>query len=226
MRLLAIETATEVCGVALATEYGVEYEQTTYLPKKHSEMLVPMIRNLFGLADLSLDDLDGIGISIGPGSFTGLRIGLSTAKGISFSHNLDLLAVPTLAASAWSVRFSTERVSVLHHSHRDQYFCAQYRLGKLPVPEVPPYRDSLGKIVAQINPDIPVVLGGIAGSGIPEELRAREIITMNGVSAAGIAELALSGEGRWKVADPNTLEPDYLRKYQAMKYQNPLRSTS
>lgn len=226
MLLLAIETATNVCSAALAREEGLEYVIDGHLPRKHSEMLVPIIERLLELSGTSVDQLDAIAVSIGPGSFTGLRIGLSTAKGMGFSHNLDLLAIPTLAATAWGVRHMVEEVAVLHHSHREQYFCATYRLGELPVPIVEPYRDTLESILDRLDPQMPLVMTGGQDTPVPEAVRKNGIVSSGPVSALGVAMLALCAPERWRVENPYTTEPNYLREYEATKYQNPLQDKS
>jgi tRNA threonylcarbamoyladenosine biosynthesis protein TsaB len=95
MNVLAIDTATEILSVALKTEGG-EYETIHRAGLSHSEALVPSIQALCSLAGFSLRDLDLVVCMKGPGSFTGLRIGMATAKGIAFGLKIPLVSVPTL----------------------------------------------------------------------------------------------------------------------------------
>ena len=127
--ILAIETATDVCGVALVHEGRVIAERSTVEKKIHSEKLLPMIVEVLRSASMSLSRLDAVAVSIGPGSFTGLRIGLSTAKGLAVARSLPIVPVPTLDAMAFEYFRSGgaregETVCPLIDAKRDEaYFC-------------------------------------------------------------------------------------------------------
>jgi tRNA threonylcarbamoyladenosine biosynthesis protein TsaB len=101
MKLLSIETATNLCAAAVIDESTILSERSLTTPQIHSEKLVPIIDECLREANCDLSDIDGIAISIGPGSFTGLRIGLSVAKGLSFASGKPLVAVSTLKAFAF-----------------------------------------------------------------------------------------------------------------------------
>ena len=98
--ILSIETSTDVCSVALSdsgrTLMSLEYEGAP----QHAARLAPMIQDLMAKASLNYRDLDAVAVSSGPGSYTGLRIGASTAKGIAYAAGLKLIAVPTLSIMA------------------------------------------------------------------------------------------------------------------------------
>jgi tRNA threonylcarbamoyladenosine biosynthesis protein TsaB len=103
MIILGIETATEICGIAL-TNNGTHLDECLREEKHiHAEQLLPMVEHLLKKNCTELASLDGIAVSIGPGSFTGLRIGLSVAKGLAESVNLPLVAVPTLTSVAFAL---------------------------------------------------------------------------------------------------------------------------
>jgi tRNA threonylcarbamoyladenosine biosynthesis protein TsaB len=101
MPILAIDTATLVSSVALATVDNVLAEITLQTKKTHSELLMPHIAKLLDMAQVAKSDLKGVAVSIGPGSFTGLRIGLSTAKTLAYALHIPVVGVPTLAAMAY-----------------------------------------------------------------------------------------------------------------------------
>ncbi|HUI29234.1 MAG TPA: tRNA (adenosine(37)-N6)-threonylcarbamoyltransferase complex dimerization subunit type 1 TsaB [Candidatus Acidoferrales bacterium] len=103
-RILAIETATKVCSVAVADECEVLGEFSLFVPQVHAERLIVMTSNLIENLRLTYSDLDAVAVSIGPGSFTGLRIGLSVAKGIAYGQDKKLIAIPTLEAIARLLR--------------------------------------------------------------------------------------------------------------------------
>ena len=98
--LLLIETATPVCSVALAREDEILMELHSDEPNAHSSQLSPFIGQLFDRCGLVPAQLDAVCVSSGPGSYTGLRIGVSTAKGMCYALDRPLLAVPTLQGMA------------------------------------------------------------------------------------------------------------------------------
>jgi len=98
MSLLAIETAHDLCGVALFGNSGLEALDDQVSPRRHNEILALMVQRLLAKADYKVSDLDGIALSIGPGSYTGLRVGMSYIKGLAFAYDLPVIPVPTLPA--------------------------------------------------------------------------------------------------------------------------------
>ncbi|CQR72161.1 tRNA threonylcarbamoyladenosine biosynthesis protein TsaB [Sporomusa ovata DSM 2662] len=102
MPILAIDTATLVSSVAIATPDTLVAELTIQTRKTHSERLMPHIASLLSMAEITQTSLKAVAVSIGPGSFTGLRIGLATAKALTYALNIPLIGVPTLAALAFS----------------------------------------------------------------------------------------------------------------------------
>jgi tRNA threonylcarbamoyladenosine biosynthesis protein TsaB len=96
--LLSIESATRVMSVALLEGETLLAEITTFDERVHSERLLPAIDQLLAIAGLSLEEVEAFAVSIGPGSFTGLRIGLATLKGLAFGSERPAVAVPTLTA--------------------------------------------------------------------------------------------------------------------------------
>jgi len=104
MKVLAIDTATDVCGVALAQEEQLVADLRLHQAKLHNEKLISSIRYLLEQAGWALHDIEGIALANGPGSFTGLRIGISVAKGLAYSLDIPLAAVNTLDAFAEPAR--------------------------------------------------------------------------------------------------------------------------
>ncbi|WP_094603417.1 tRNA threonylcarbamoyladenosine biosynthesis protein TsaB [Sporomusa silvacetica DSM 10669] len=102
MPILAIDTATLVSSVAIATTDTLVAELMIQTRKTHSERLMPHIASLLNMAEITQTSLKAVAVSIGPGSFTGLRIGLATAKALTYALNIPLIGVPTLAALAFS----------------------------------------------------------------------------------------------------------------------------
>jgi len=101
MPILGIETATLVSSVALATADTMLAEITLQTKKTHSELLMPHIDKILAMAQVSKENIKAVAVSVGPGSFTGLRIGLATAKTLAYALKVPLIGVPTLAGLAY-----------------------------------------------------------------------------------------------------------------------------
>lgn len=99
-QLLAIDTATSYCSVALTSKEGVIRQRITHEPRAHAHQLLPMVDDLLAQAGILRDALDGIVFSAGPGSFTGIRIGLGVAQGLAFGLDCPIYGVSTLQAMA------------------------------------------------------------------------------------------------------------------------------
>ena len=98
--ILNIETATKICSVALAKDGKVIASKETSEGNSHSTKLAPFIKEIIDGSEYTFTDLDAVAVSMGPGSYTGLRIGVSTAKGLCFGLDIPLIAVSTLEAMA------------------------------------------------------------------------------------------------------------------------------
>lgn len=94
--ILSLETSTSICSVAIHKDAKVLAAADLYLDKSHSNSLTPLIEQMLQHCDLEMRDLDAVAVSSGPGSYTGLRIGLSTAKGLSYALDIPLIAISSL----------------------------------------------------------------------------------------------------------------------------------
>ncbi|MFY0591895.1 tRNA (adenosine(37)-N6)-threonylcarbamoyltransferase complex dimerization subunit type 1 TsaB [Roseivirga sp.] len=101
--ILSIETSTTVCSIAITDGDKIVATQKLFLEKSHSNLLTILIQDTLKQCSLGLKDFSAIAVSKGPGSYTGLRIGVSTAKGLCYALNKPLIAVPTLTALAYEV---------------------------------------------------------------------------------------------------------------------------
>jgi tRNA threonylcarbamoyladenosine biosynthesis protein TsaB len=132
MTILGIETSTAVCSVGLirqSVEHPLQSEKSIIESHIHSEKLLTLVQEVCDEQQIKLSQLDGIAVSIGPGSFTGLRIGLSAAKGLCFSLEKPLLAVPTFQSMATSVLMThpdCERVLVCIDAKQREYYIGAY----------------------------------------------------------------------------------------------------
>lgn len=128
MLVLGVETSTMQGGAALVGEGGLRSEYTLNVEATHSERLLPTIDRMLGDAGIGLDALSGIAVSIGPGSFTGLRIGLGTVKGLAYATGLPVVGVPTLEALASSIPFARVQVCPVLDARKQEVYAALFRV--------------------------------------------------------------------------------------------------
>lgn len=112
MKFLALDTSTEACSVALALD-GQILALDEVCPQQHSKRILPMLQQLLSDAGVSLYQLDGIIFGRGPGSFTGVRIGVSVAQGLAFGADLPVFGVSTLAAMAQAAAVQQNATEVI-----------------------------------------------------------------------------------------------------------------
>ena len=126
MKVLAIDTAMDVCGVALAENDSLVADGRLYQKNVHNERLIAMIETLLQNATWQLSDLQGIALSIGPGSFTGLRIGASVAKGLAYSLEIPVVEVNSLDVLATGVRQFQGKISAMMKARENEAYFALY----------------------------------------------------------------------------------------------------
>jgi tRNA threonylcarbamoyladenosine biosynthesis protein TsaB len=125
--ILAFETSENICGVCIYFSDEKYFSSQINLKHSHSEMIFEISESLFKLADIQPNDLDSVAISEGPGSFTGLRIGFSAAKGIAYGAKLPIIKVPTYEALAFqllSIMNENDEFIISNKVNKDEvYFC-------------------------------------------------------------------------------------------------------
>ena len=224
MIILGIDTSTKFCNLGLIEDKDIIIEYTINgLTKKHSSILVPAIKDLLKMVDLKMDEINGIAISIGPGSFTGLRIGLCVAKGLCYALSLPLLGIPTLDATAFPLKEIPHLICPVLESKKDEIYDVVFRGG-----------ESLHRIMDYKCEDIHSLLARLSslkekiiflGDGIK---KYRENIKVklgknalfidsriNLPMATNIAFLGLNKLKKEEEDDISALSPFYLRKSEA-----------
>ncbi len=126
MKLLAIESSGLVASAAIASETALLAEYTVNFKKTHSQTLLPMIEEIVKMLELDLQELDAIAVSGGPGSFTGLRIGSATAKGLGLALKKPIIAVPTTQVIAANLYGSAALICPLMDARRNQVYAGLY----------------------------------------------------------------------------------------------------
>ena len=125
MLTLGLDTATDVCTLALLEDDRVLYEAALAVPRSHGRRLAPLVAEAFAHVGRTPEDLGLVAVSAGPGSYTGLRIGTSTAKGLALATGAAVVAVPTLRALAASADVDGLLAAVLP-SRRGEVYAAVY----------------------------------------------------------------------------------------------------
>jgi tRNA threonylcarbamoyl adenosine modification protein YeaZ len=124
---LAIDTSTDFCSIGLSREGEIITELTWQSRQNHTVELVPNINRLLDQTDTGSRDLKAIFVARGPGSFNGLRVGISTAKGLAFSLGIPLVAIGTLEVEAYPFAFTGLPVCPIHNAGRGEIATALYR---------------------------------------------------------------------------------------------------
>ncbi len=127
--ILCIESATDVCSVAIGYNGELAAVETIPTGRRHSAMLTTLVQSCLDKTGIHLSKLSAVAISNGPGSYTGLRVGASVAKGICYGNNIPLIAVPTLKSLAWRHRnLSAVKLMPMIDARRMEVYTALYDL--------------------------------------------------------------------------------------------------
>lgn len=226
MNILAIETATPICSVALLSNREVVSHHSDRGNQVHIEQLAIMLKNALELAAASKIQLDALAVSIGPGSFTGLRIGLATIKALGSILKLPLIPVPTIDALAFQYLENAPNTNPpttfvgLLFSHRDFVHSAIFH-GSSSEPTRGEY--SFGPMEQLAQTDSEIQLFGPENLKISQWLESAghdgqfTAIEPNAIAIGRLAEVRQAE----KITDYGTIEPFYNTIYQARKWQRP-----
>lgn len=230
MKVLALDSSGLVASVAVVEDDGVGSsllaEYTVNYKKTHSQTLLPMLDEIASMIELDLNTLDAIAVAAGPGSFTGLRIGSATAKGLGLALDKPLVHIPTVDALAYNL-YGTERIICpLMDARRNQVYTGIYEFqnNRLHVLE-PQMAAGIGEIAEKLR-----VLGReviFLGDGVPVYRHQLTEVLMAGqkfsfapahvsrqrAGAVGMLAMQYIREGKTETAMEHT--PDYLRLPQA-----------
>jgi tRNA threonylcarbamoyladenosine biosynthesis protein TsaB len=218
MSVLAIDTSTERAVLALAGVDGRMWFATTDASRRHGRDLVPGIRDLLGSAGLTAGDLEAIAVGLGPGSYTGLRVGVTAAKTLAYVAGAALLGLDSLHAIGRSAPADARQVSVIADAQRgDVYVADLARSGPSArwVPAAATQIEPLASWLARLEGGTVVLGPALASrrirSAIPEEFlpAGDEAGAPSGEALIAMARESLAAGRR---EDPWLLEPRYLRR--------------
>lgn len=130
MKILAIDSSGLVASVAVVEDDNLIAEYTMNHKKTHSQTLVPMLDEIRNMTELDLSTIDAIAVAAGPGSFTGLRIGSATAKGLGLALNKPIIPVPTVDALAYNLYGFEKTICPLMDARRNQVYTGLYTFNK------------------------------------------------------------------------------------------------
>lgn len=222
MKILALDTSTLMATCAIIDGDILLGEYSLNQDMSHSEKLVPMIKEILESLNLKIEDIDLYGVSTGPGSFTGLRIGLATIRGFAHLFDKPLVGVPTLEALGFNLPYN-EIIVPMIDARRDRVYTGIYsfvddRITTIMEPDVLEI-DELLKILEKYEK---VVVNGDGSTlykeRIKDALKDRvkfATIGSNSCKASSVGELALIKYEEGQRDDYYTLIPDYLRPSQA-----------
>lgn len=228
MKILALDSSGLVAGVALVEDDVLIAEYTTNYKKTHSQTLLPMLDEIKKMVELDLHSLDVIAVAAGPGSFTGLRIGSATAKGLGLSLGVPLAAVPTVDAMAYNLYGADRLICPIMDARRSQVYTGLYRFERtpeayrlravmeqcaLPVYKLAEKINAAGEDVIFLGDGVPVyrdVLGDVLR--VPYSFAPANCSRQRAASVA-VLGAQYAREGRLVSAD--AFAPEYLRMSQA-----------
>ena len=226
MKLLAIESSGLVASAAVFADDTIVAEYTVNNKQTHSQTLLPMIDQVVTMSGIDLKEIDAIATTSGPGSFTGLRIGAATAKGLGLALHKPIVPITTLEALAFRLAGREGNICPMMDARRNQVYAGVYRVGDMLLECVTGQKAvSIEDYIAELN-DLgnPVT---VLGDGVPvfqEKIKQCEGLNvawqeapahMNRQSAASVAVLGARYYDEGKIVSAEAFRPDYLRKSQA-----------
>ena len=229
MKVLAIESSAVTASVAIMTEETLIAEYTINYKKTHSQTLLPMIAEICKMTETDVSDIDIVAVSDGPGSFTGLRIGAATGKGIALAKDKPMVAVPTLEAMAYNLVGDKRLICPVMDARRKHLYTGLYRFdGDSLVTQMGQSLMSYEELVSILNDMNEEVV--FVGDGIEV---AKDYIEVNlkcdytfspaplrtqRASSVALAAINMANEG--KTINSDLMKPDYLITSQAEREHN------
>jgi len=234
MKILALDSSGLVASVAIAEDDKLIAEYTVQYKKTHSQTLLPMLDEVTKMIDLDIKTIDIIAIAKGPGSFTGLRIGAATAKGLALAINKPIIGIPTIEGLAYQLYGAEQIICPIMDARRAQVYTGLYQFRQQQEGKSYLSRFALEVIREQCTLQIEEIIEDInqrnqevifTGDGIPvfrdtiaESIHVPYIFAplhRNRQSAAAIAALAFEYHKAGSITIASEFHPEYLRMSQA-----------
>lgn len=226
MKILALDSSAVVGSVALCEDTRMVAHYTLNTGNTHSQTLLPMIESALKSAEWEIDDLDLLAVSQGPGSFTGVRIGIATVKGLAFGKNIPCAGVSTLEALAYNLRYYNGILCPVMNARRAQVYNALFACENgvltrlcpdraISIAELDEELAGLDQPIYLVGDGYDITLDGLEKTTVvpvPDELRYQ--------SGYSVALCGLAAYKRGESVDDTTLAPVYLRPSQAERERN------
>ena len=238
MKLIALDSSGLVASVAVLEDDNFIAEYTIQYKKTHSQTLLCMLDEVKKMTELDLSTIDAIAIASGPGSFTGLRIGSATAKGLGLALNIPIIEVPTVEGMAYRMYGTGDIVCPMMDARRNEVYTGLFAFHAskpydemetvlpqcaIPVAELIARCNALGRRVVFLGDGVPVYKGMLEqGLTVPYGF-APPHLNRQSALAVGSLGMRFYEQGKYVTADQHA--PDYLRLSQAERERREKRST-
>ena len=218
--ILHIETSTDICSVALSQDGLCIFNRENHEGPNHARTLAPMVEEATGIADSRKTKLDAVSVSSGPGSYTGLRIGVSTAKGLCYGRGLKLIGVQTLELLCVPILLEHEEIledsllCPMLDARRMEVYTALYDRALRPVREVAPLIVDANSFKKELE-EHPVVFFGNGAAKCKDVISHRNAIFIDEIKplAKYMLPLADKAMAQGKSEDVAYFEPFYLKDF-------------
>lgn len=222
--ILAIDSSSLVASVSLVDEATIIAEYTINLKKTHSQTLLPMINEIINMTGIDKKEIEAIAVTDGPGSFTGLRIGAATSKGLAFALNIPIIGVSTIEAMAYNFNHCNKLICPIMDARRNQVYTGIYECQNDELIELlPPCAVSIDELIEKIIQLNQAVI--FTGDGIPvyqsyinENLKVNHYFAENHLNrqkSSALGTLAMKRFKNGQTESADTFAPCYMRLSQA-----------
>lgn len=224
MKILALDSSGLVASVAVVTEEKVIGEFTVNNKKTHSQTLLPMVDEVIKIIDMEIEEFDAIAVAGGPGSFTGLRIGASTAKGLALVLNIPIINVPTVDALAYNFYGTDKIICPMMDARRNQVYTGLYQWidGNFTVlrSQFAIEVEELAVILNEYDQEILFLGDGVEAqlykfSSLLKASYSVAPIHLSRQRAASLGSLGIEYFKAGRTENADSFEPEYLRMSQA-----------
>ena len=218
MKILGVDTSSDICSVCLLEDTTVIKELHLNNGKTHSENLVPLLKELIDSCNITFSDINLIAIDKGPGSFTGIRIGIATIKAIAEVYNIKVVGVTSLKSLAFNEDYKNNSIISLIDARNNQVYCGVFNTGVDDIYLALDINEALESIKTYVNENTIFVGDGsvlhkdLIQNFFKIQLKFSNNNDQSSVSTA-LAGLEIFNKGEFETAD--TILPFYLRKSQA-----------
>ncbi len=242
MKILAIDTSSSALGIAVTDEDTMLAEFTQNKALTHSEKLMPLIDTMLGNIDENIKNIEAVACSIGPGSFTGIRIGVATANAFAMAGNIPVIGISSLEAMAYNFKYTDYVIVSTMYAQREDYYRGIYSFENqsiqiLKEEDAISFEDIAEEVKTLSEDGKKVILLGELNSrlkGISESISKTLIMdnciladkTLNQICASNLCEIARDIMNKEDVSNlPRYIEPIYIRKPQAeVQYEEKMKT--